>query len=191
MTKGVGSGDKGMTSLLSGERVSKTHPRIEACGDVDELTSLLGAVAGALPAGQEVLRGEIRAVQGDLMRVGAALSATPGSSAASMLATPGTDRIAALEARTEAMEADLPRLQSFILPGGHPSAAWAHVARAVCRRAERHAAALAAPAASLPPGSGSGAEAILPYLNRLSTYLFALARWCNRACGVDEITWKG
>jgi cob(I)alamin adenosyltransferase len=187
-----------MTSLLSGERVPKTHPRVEACGDVDELTSLLGALAAALSEGQGALRVEIQGVQADLMHVGATLAATPGSSAASMLHPPGKDRLAALESRIDAMEAALPRLQSFILPGGSPAAAWAHVARAVCRRAERRAAALtdAHPAGS-PAGIQAGPQgevfsgAILPYLNRLSTYLFVLARWCNKAGGVEEMTWKG
>ncbi len=196
MKGGIGSGDVGMTSLLSGERVPKTHPRVEACGDVDELTSLLGAVAAALPDAQGALRGEIQAVQRDLMNVGAALAATPGSSAAGMLHPPGKDRLVALEARIEDMENDLPRLQSFVLPGGSPAAAWTHVARAVCRRAERHAAALAAaegPAAASPtaPRADAVRDFVLPYLNRLSSYLFTLALWCNRVGNVEETTWKG
>jgi cob(I)alamin adenosyltransferase len=184
MRGGIGSGDGGMTSLLSGERVPKTHPRVEACGDVDELASLLGAVIAAIPDGQGALRGELQAVQGDLMNVGAALAAMPGSTAAGMLHPPGKDRLAALEARIEDMEAGLPRLQSFILPGGSPAAAWTQVARAVCRRAERHAAALAS-------APDVVSDSILPYLNRLSSYLFTLARWCNKASGVEETTWKG
>ena len=197
MKGGIGSGDAGMTSLLSGERVPKTHPRVEACGDVDELTSLLGAVAAALPDAQGALRAEIQAVQRDLMSVGAVLAATPGSRAAGMVHPPGGDRVAALEDRIGAMEADLPRLQSFLLPGGSPAAAWTHVARAVCRRAERHAAALAAADASAPAAPSADRPAdpnaglVLPYLNRLSSYLFTLARWCNKAAGVEETPWKG
>lgn len=174
----VGSGDNGTTSLLSGERVPKTHARIEACGDVDELISFLGALAAAFPTGQEGLGREIQSIQGDLLRVGARLATSPDSPTLRMLPTIGPERIASLEDAIDRMEAALPRLQSFILPGGHPTAAWAHVARAVCRRAERHAAAL-------------DAEGVLPYLNRMSTYLFVLARWCNRLHGFSDMQWKG
>jgi cob(I)alamin adenosyltransferase len=177
-------GDRGMTGLLSGERVPKTHPRVEACGEVDELASVLGAVAAALPDTEAGLRSEIVAVQEDLLRVGARVAATPGSPAAAMLPPLSEQRLAAVEESSRKMEASLPRLQSFIVPGGHPSAAWAHVARAVCRRAERRVVALA--------GEDPGvAEGVIAYLNRLSAWLFDLARWCNRMHGVPEMTWKG
>ena len=180
MSATFGSGDKGMTSLLSGERVPKTHPRVEACGDIDELSSFLGAVAAALPSDRHDLRAEIQAVQADLLQVGASLATTEGSAAAGMLRPLGRDRIEAVEGSLQKMEESLPRLQSFILPGGHPSAAWAHVARTVCRRAERRVAALP----DVPAG-------VLAYLNRLSTWLFDLARSCNRAHDIADITWKG
>jgi cob(I)alamin adenosyltransferase len=87
------------------------------------------------------------------------------------------------------MERSLPRLQSFVIPGGHPSAAWAHVARTVCRRAERRVAVLSAE----PGGSGpdDAPDGVLPYLNRLSTWLFDLARWCNKVHGAADLPWKG
>ncbi|HYW82188.1 MAG TPA: ATP:cob(I)alamin adenosyltransferase, partial [Spirochaetia bacterium] len=98
------------------------------------------------------------------------------------------DRLRDIEEAIDRLEAELPPLQSFILPGGHVTAAWAHVARTVCRRAERRVQSLAAEAGELETESAQG---ILPYLNRLSTYLFALARLCNKLHGVPDTTWKG
>lgn len=178
----MGTGDQGMTSLSSGELVPKSHARIEACGDVDELCSVLGALAAFLPITQTALRQEIQAIQGELLHIGAELAASPGSPAAGMLRKPDPGPLAVIERAIERMDAALPRLQSFILPGGHPAAAWAHVARTVCRRAERRV-------SSVEPGdSAAGA---LPYLNRLSTYLYAFARTCNQREGVPEAPWKG
>jgi cob(I)alamin adenosyltransferase len=174
----VGSGDKGMTSLLSGERVPKSHERIEACGELDELSSVLGALAASLPERLLQAAVEIRAIQGELLNLGAWLASTPGSPAQGMLLPPSVSRVEALDQAIERMEKDLPPLQGFILPGGHPSAAWAHVARAVARRAERRVAAV------------SSEAGILPYLNRLSTYLYSLARHCNREMGIPDTLWK-
>jgi cob(I)alamin adenosyltransferase len=187
---GPHGGDKGMTSLLSGERVSKTHPRVEACGDLDELASMLGVVAAGIPAEKEGLRAEVQAVQADLFSIGALIAARPGSPAFAMLHPLGMDRIATLEASMARMEAALPRLQSFVIPGGHVSAAWAHVARTVCRRAERRVTALESEDPNAARESPVPAH-ILPYLNRLSGWLFDLARWCNRLHGVADIPWKG
>jgi cob(I)alamin adenosyltransferase len=189
MTARQGSGDLGLTSLLSGERVSKTHPRVEACGEIDELTSLLGAVASFLPPEQEPLRAELESLQGDLLAAGAVAGVTPGSGAAARLRPPGDERRALLEGRIAAMDGALPRLQSFILPGGSPAAAWAHVARTVCRRAERRVAALALEEPADAPSALR--DQVLPWMNRLSSYLFSLARWCNRMAGVKDTTWKG
>ena len=109
-----------MTSLLSGERVSKTHPRVEACGDLDELASVLGAVAAGIPSDQEGLRQEIQAVQADLLSIGALVAARPDSPAFDQLHPLGAERVAALEASMNRMEGVLPRLQNFVIPGGHP-----------------------------------------------------------------------
>ncbi|MGA2480661.1 MAG: cob(I)yrinic acid a,c-diamide adenosyltransferase [Spirochaetia bacterium] len=188
MNANVGSGDRGMTSLLSGERVPKSHARVEACGEVDELSSVLGAAASTLPAGQEDRRREIQRIQGELLHVGARLATSPGAQTLAMLREIGPAETRALEQAIEAMEKTLPPLQSFILPGGHPSAAWAHVARTVCRRAERRILALAAPRDG---EADAGIAGILGYMNRLSTYLFVLARACNAALGVPEVPWKG
>jgi cob(I)alamin adenosyltransferase len=165
----VGTGDKGITSLLSGERVPKSHIRVEACGELDELASVLGALAASLSGRQEQARGEISWIQEQLLHIGAWVA---GGERA-----PLSEPVRLLEKATEAIEKDLPPLQGFLLPGGHPSAAWAHVARTVCRRAERRTAAV--------PSSEA-----LPFLNRLSTYLYALARSCNLLNGVPEMQWK-
>jgi len=174
-----------MTSLLSGERVPKTHPRVEACGDLDELTSVLGACGASFAADAHELRQEIQDIQGMLLRIGALLATSPDSPTAGMLRQVSQDDIGTLERAIERLEEALPPLQGFILPGGHPSAAWAHVARTVCRRAERRA--LAVPA----EGESGRMGAVGAYLNRLSSYLFVLARSCNAMRGVPETTWKG
>jgi cob(I)alamin adenosyltransferase len=184
----VGSGDRGITSLLSGERVPKSHARVEACGEVDELASVLGACAATLSAEQAELLREIQSIQGDLLHIGAWLATSPGSPTRQMLRTIGADRLREIEDAIDRLESALPPLQSFLLPGGHITAAWAHVARTVCRRAERRV-------QSLPdePGEALGESpgGIIPYLNRLSTYLFTFARYCNKLHGVPDATWKG
>ena len=188
MKTNVGSGDRGITSLLSGERVPKSHARVEACGEVDELSSVLGACAAAFTEAHADLQREIQSVQSDLLHIGAWLATSPGSPTRQMLRTISPERLREIEEAIDRLEAELPPLQSFLLPGGHVTAAWAHVARTVCRRAERRVQSLAAAAgesAAQPP------EGILPYLNRLSTYLFALARSCNKLHGVPDTTWKG
>jgi cob(I)alamin adenosyltransferase len=180
----VGSGDRGRTSLLSGERVEKSHGRIEAVGDVDELNSLLGALVAALPEKQEKLRDELEGVQADLFHVGAWLATSPGSPTLEMLREIGPGHTKAIEAAIDRIEATLPPLRSFILPGGHPTAAWAHIARAVCRRAERQVSRLAA---------GEPAErlrSVIAYLNRLSDYLFVVARFCNALHGIPDKMWQ-
>jgi cob(I)alamin adenosyltransferase len=180
MKTNVGSGDRGMTSLLSGERVPKSHARVEACGAVDELSSVLGVLAASLAPEQAR---EIQRIQGELLSVGARLATSPGSPTLATLREVGAAQTKALEDAIERMENTLPPLQSFILPGGHPTAAWAHVARTVCRRAERRVLLLAAPDVKI--------DDLLVYMNRLSTYLFVLARSCNAGNGVPDVPWKG
>ena len=187
MNANVGSGDRGMTSLLSGERVPKSHDRVEACGEVDELSSVLGALASALPAGQEALRQDIQRIQGELLHIGARLATSPGAPTLAMLRQIGPAETRVLERAIDALESSLPPLQNFILPGGHPSAAWAHVARAVCRRAERRILRAARGDGEIDAASAG----LLGYMNRLSTYLFVLARACNAAQGIPEVPWKG
>jgi cob(I)alamin adenosyltransferase len=167
-------GDSGETSLGDGSRASKLDPRIGAYGAVDEVNSLIGvALEGELP---DPIRTVLERVQNELFDVGADLS-VPWKGEDDKLRT--TQRqIDALEAECDAFNADLPELKSFVLPGGAEGAARIHVARAVCRRAERDA--LAAPVNPL----------AVVYLNRLSDLLFILARAANAADGRDEPLWK-
>jgi cob(I)alamin adenosyltransferase len=194
MGTNVGTGDRGMTSLLSGERVGKSHARVEAVGEVDELASVLGALAASFSTEQGDLRRHIQGIQGELLRVGALIATSPDSPTLALLARVGPEQTHALEEEIRKLEAALPPLQSFILPGGHPSAAWAHVARTVCRRAERRVFGVATGGArdAERVADAEGVMGGIPtYLNRLSTYLFVLGRFCNKVNGVPEATWKG
>lgn len=190
MDASVGSGDRGMTSLLGGERVHKSSARIACCGEIDELCSVLGACASAVETGE--LREEIHAVQGMLLRAGALVSVKAGSPTLAALRRVGPEELHSLERSLGRIESELPTLQSFVIPGGHPSAAWAHVARAVCRRAERGVAALLRDPddPGTDPSAAEALSGVLSYLNRLSTWLFALARLCNARNGVAERVWR-
>jgi cob(I)alamin adenosyltransferase len=183
------TGDRGKTSLFSGERISKDHARIEAYGAVDELNAIIGALIAILPVSprREELQNQLSQIQADLFQVGAWLATTPGSPSAVLLppVTPaGWQR---LEKLIDAIQSRLTELNAFILPGGHPSAGWAHLARTVCRRAERRSVALVAESEP----NAADMENILIYLNRLSDYFFVLARLCNHLAGVKEIIWHG
>lgn len=167
------TGDDGSTGLYSGERVAKTHPRIEACGALDELNSHLGVARASDPA--EPVGTDLRRVQNELFSLGAAL----GSRAAAPAVLPDSTW---LEERIDAMTAALAPLKNFLLPGGTRAAAQIHVARSVCRRAERRLISLGE-TEPVPP------EAVV-YLNRLSDFLFTLARFENHLRGVCEPIWK-
>ena len=183
----TGGGDKGKTSLFSGERVGKHHPRIEAYGDLDELNSLLGAVAALLPQTEQRLYDDHDRVQSNLFMAGAWLATTPDSSAIAYLSPIPATLAKDLEARIDTLSEALPVLKEFILPGGQPVAAWAHVARTVCRRCERRLTGL------IETEGAAGSEqlaAIQVYLNRLSDYLFVLARYLNQALGTADKVWK-
>ncbi len=181
----TGGGDQGKTSLFSGERVAKHHSRIEAYGDLDELNSVLGVMAACLPAGQEAIQEDLEHIQSLLFLAGAWLATTPGSSAIAHLSAMPEKASSDLEKRIDALSADLPALKSFILPGGEPPAAWAHMARTVCRRCERHLTRLIEET-----GENKELAAIQVYLNRLSDYLFVAARSLNHTLGVADKVWK-
>jgi cob(I)alamin adenosyltransferase len=174
------TGDAGETTLVDGSRVKKDHARVEAYGDVDELNAALGAVLAA--EGAEGLGPLLGPVQRDLFAVGAQL-ADPKAQVATKKAKAAlaADRIADLERAIDAREATLPPLTAFVIPGGTPLAAALHVARTVCRRAERAVVALGA-AFPVDP-------LIVVYLNRLSDLLFVLARDANRRAGREEARW--
>jgi len=171
-------GDRGETSLYGPRRVPKDSPRIEACGAIDELNSVIGLVlAGARP--KERMSG-LKEVQEMLFVAGADTAADSG--------TPGVPRISrsdtkALEEMTDALLEGLPTLKNFILPGGTPTAAALHHARSVCRRAERRLL-TASRTEQLNPE-------LLPFFNRLSSYLFNLSRMANKRAGRKEVVWKG
>ena len=170
-------GDRGQTSLGDGSRVSKLDPRIAAYGSVDELNSLLGlAIADGLEARMRAL---LERIQNELFDVGADLSVPyePGDGRLRVAA----EQVDGLERACDEWNAALPELTSFVLPGGTPAAARLHVARGVCRRAEREALAAA-------QDFGVHPVAIV-YLNRLSDLLFILARAANAEAGVPEALW--
>lgn len=173
------TGDDGTTCLGTGKRVPKSSLRIEAYGTVDELNACLGAALAAGPAGELV--DPLRRIQSELLRLGADLSMPQSDKPKRRTARIETRDVAALEQLVDALSAQLPPLNSFILPGGTPVAAHLHVARTVCRRAERTAIALAE---KEPLG-----PSIVPYLNRLSDTLFVMARFQNQAAGLPDEHW--
>jgi cob(I)alamin adenosyltransferase len=175
------TGDAGDTGLFGGRRVTKDDARVEAYGAVDELNAALGvARARGADADLDALLG---AIQDQLFTLGAAL-ATPPAAAKARAALPPVEPawIAALEAAIDRLDGELPPLRQFILPGGTPLAADLHLARAVCRRAERRV-------VSLHHHEPVEAE-VLAYLNRLSDFLFVAARAANRRAGVQETLWE-
>jgi len=179
------TGDRGETGLFGGGRVPKDHVRVDAYGEVDELNSTLGlAVLELERAGEAELAAGLRRVQADLFTIGAVL-ATPaledGGRESSYIPALDPARVGELERWIDAADAELEPLRSFILPGGSPAAAVLHLARTVCRRAERRVVALAREATI--------GEEHLVYLNRLSDLLFTLARLANRRAGVADVPW--
>ncbi len=181
----TGGGDSGETRLLNGEKVSKSHVRIEAYGDVDELSSFIGALSASVSEGGCVRKEELERIQSDLLLLGSWLATPPGSDQTQRLKRLDGDRIKFLENAIDRLQQLLPELKEFILPGGHMSSAWAHIARAVCRRAERRV-------VKLRQQEESGSESInnaLIYLNRLSDYLFVLGRWCNIQHRMTDTIW--
>ncbi len=183
------TGDQGKTSLLSGQRVSKRNLRIKAYGEVDELNAVIGTLAAALSGSDQVV-GDLQQIQSDLFQLGAWLSATPGSAPRQRLKPLDERDSRRLEALIDRMTEGLPELKAFILPGGCPAAAFAHLARTVCRRSERALIELAEQGDGLDSVQESVAPGMI-YLNRLSDYFFVLARFLNYDAGRADIIWKG
>ena len=170
------TGDGGETSLYSGGRVGKDHPVVEAYGSLDELNAVLGLLlCEPLPSGVE---SQLTGIQDTLFEIGSALADPHRRSDFD----PGVWATAPLERWIDEMDVELEPLTAFILPGGCRAAALAHLARTVCRRAERRVRAVS---------SAEQPEGVLPYLNRLSDLLFVLARWLNNRFGIIEHRWKG
>ncbi|MGB2907906.1 MAG: cob(I)yrinic acid a,c-diamide adenosyltransferase [Candidatus Aminicenantaceae bacterium] len=184
----TGKGDSGKTTLFSGEQVSKSHTRIEAYGDVDELNSVIGALSASLPDEYCVQTETLSSIQSDLLHLGSWLAMSPDSVRRGELEPFGTERIRFLEEAIDRLQRLLPDLKEFILPGGHTSSAWAHIARSVCRRVERRVVALREGEASEGTDEPSLQNAQV-YLNRLSDYFFVLARWCNFKHGMSDMVW--
>jgi cob(I)alamin adenosyltransferase len=175
------TGDSGETGLFGGGRVSKHHLRVAAYGDVDELNSCLGLVRATEP--RDFHDRLFEEIQRDLFSIGGHLATPDPEKVQKALekATLSEARVVAFERAIDAADATLAPLQAFVLPGGSPKAAVLHVARTVCRRAERSVVALAH-AEAVP-------ELFLVYLNRLSDLLFTLARVANAESGQGDVTW--
>ncbi len=176
------TGDQGDTGLFGGGRVPKNHPRVEAYGDVDELNAAIGMARAieVMPRIDEVLV----PIQRDLFAIGALLATPDRDKMRQHLEKARVDdaRIAELERAIDAGDNELEPLRTFIVPGGSPKAASLHVARTVCRRAERRVVELGQHETEIPP-------LVVIYLNRLSDLLFTLARVANKRAGSGEVTW--
>lgn len=175
------TGDTGETALFGGPRVSKSHPRVEAYGDVDELNATLGVALATQPMPH--IDDVIAPIQQDLFAIGALLATPDREKMDRHLAKAKIDdaRIATLERAIDDGDEELEPLKAFIMPGGTPKAAALHVARTVCRRAERRVVELAA--------DNEIPAVVVIYLNRLSDLLFTLARVANKRGGSTEVFW--
>lgn len=191
------TGDKGKTALIGGTKVPKSHLRIESYGTIDELNSFIGLlmdhfgslVAEKGPSPSEFLSAsaslsvQLREVQDRLFTIGASLACDPEKESRMKIPDLKKEDIDLLEKEIDRMEATLPPMKSFILPGGHPAVSTAHIARCVCRRAERICVRMQEDQLFIDP-------IVIQYLNRLSDYLFVLARYTGHLLNVPEIPWK-
>jgi cob(I)alamin adenosyltransferase len=172
------TGDTGETSLFGGARVPKSHLRVEAYGTVDELNSYIGLLGDLIETPQ--YKWVLKEIQDRLFTIGSVLASDP----AKKMSVPDVkaEDVQLLENEIDTMEAELPALKNFILPGGHQTVSFCNVARTVCRRAERLAVALDS-VEKIDPHS-------IKYLNRLSDYLFVLGRKVGKDLGATEVIWK-
>ncbi|BDS11001.1 cob(I)yrinic acid a,c-diamide adenosyltransferase [Aureispira anguillae] len=172
------TGDKGTTALFGGARVPKNHIRIESYGTVDELNSYIGLIRDSLS--DEQLKIVLKEIQDRLFTLGAILATDPSKK---NVKTPDLkdEDVSYLESEIDQMEEKLEPLKSFILPGGHPTVSFCHIARCVCRRAERMCVALNENELVLP--------VVMQYLNRLSDYLFVLGRFVAKKLDAEEVCW--
>ena len=176
------TGDKGSTGLIGGTKVPKSHLRIEAYGTVDELNSYIGLLTDHLNAAgtSTPLLNEI---QDRLFTIGSSLACDPEKEPRLKIPDLKDEDIVLLEQDIDRMDAELPPMKSFLLPGGHIAVSTAHITRCVCRRAERACVRLAESDLFVDP-------LVLRYLNRLSDYLFVLSRYIGQLLFVPEIPWK-
>jgi cob(I)alamin adenosyltransferase len=173
------TGDDGTTGLFGGGRVPKASPRVDAYGTVDETNAVIGvARATGLAA---VIDAVLERVQEDLFTIGAELACVPGRESKLQMTLLGEADIRRLELAIDEADGACEPLKTFVLPGGSPQAAALHLARTVCRRAER---------AVLAVDDGPVRADLIVYLNRLSDLLFALARYANKIAQVSDVPWK-
>lgn len=173
------TGDSGTTSLVNGTRVAKNSPRVNAYGTIDELNAQIGLLQAQISFLDNFVYDTLLRINNLLFNIGAYLA--DGSEGAVPMLT--DDDVTALEHAIDTLDSMVPPLKQFVLPGGSVGASQAHVARTICRRAEREILTL----------SDTGAvvsELVTTYINRLSDYLFILARYVNHATGTPELTWR-
>lgn len=175
------TGDKGTTSLIGGTKVAKSHLRIEAYGTVDELNSYVGLCRDLLT--HERSRIVLQEIQDRLFTIGSALACDPVKEPKMQIPDLEEKDVTLLEKEIDTMNESLEPMKSFILPGGHAAVSHIHIARCVCRRAERCCVRLETEGNELEP-------VIIKYLNRLSDYLFVLARYASWLLKAEEIPWK-
>ena len=175
------TGDDGTTSLIGGTRIPKNYIRIDAYGTVDELNSWLGCVFDQCH--DEASRTMINEIQDRLFTIGSSLACDPAKETKMLIPDLKAEDITRLEQEIDRMDESLPVLKNFILPGGHVAASQCHVARCVCRRAERIGVAMQLANEFIDP-------MVIQYLNRLSDYLFTLARYLVHINGGTETTWQ-
>ncbi|MBN2105007.1 cob(I)yrinic acid a,c-diamide adenosyltransferase [bacterium] len=182
MTIYTKKGDHGKTNLAGGEQISKDHPLLKACGDLDELNTVLGLLISALPVSLQETMMDLQTLQLCLISIGTRLASVhPQADGICEIAKmPWNTKD--IEARIDQMQSELPDCHEFILPGGHESACRAHLARTICRRAERHIVGLTDIKDIRNPYLN-----VLPFINRLSDYLFVLARYCNFKTNTEEL----
>jgi cob(I)alamin adenosyltransferase len=176
------TGDKGTTSLIGGTKVFKNNIRIETYGTVDELNSYLGLVADYTPDGHQ--RNVLKQIQNRLFVIGASLACDPDKQTGMHIPDLKEEDISLLETEIDSMNNTLPVMKNFILPGGNPAVSFMHIARCVCRRTERLC-------VSMQQSNLFIELLIIKYLNRLSDYLFVLARFTAQELHVTEVIWKG
>jgi cob(I)alamin adenosyltransferase len=175
------TGDKGNTSLIGGTKVPKSDIRIDTYGTVDELNSWIGLINDQLA--DEEFRPVLKEIQDRLFTIGSSLATDADKEPKMKLPDLHAADIEFLEKKIDEMTAQLPPMKSFILPGGHVAVSSIHVTRCVCRRAERLA-------VSMQQHELFVDQQVIQYLNRLSDYLFTLARYAGQKLGAEEIPWK-
>ncbi|MBS1752758.1 MAG: cob(I)yrinic acid a,c-diamide adenosyltransferase [Ferruginibacter sp.] len=175
------TGDKGKTSLIGGTKVPKSNIRIEAYGTIDELNSFIGLTADYIS--RQDVKTILKEIQDRLFTIGSSLACDPDKEPLLKIPDLKESDIEFLEKNIDAMNTELKPMKSFILPGGHVAISTAHVTRCVCRRAERICVNMQEQHLEIDP-------LIIKYLNRLSDYLFVLARYAGHLLGVEDIPWK-